>query len=107
MSLPAPATVDVLRRTPSCWYFDEGELDVWKVWARVAEQLGADPARTVIAGCSMGGYAAYKLGLSYPEVFGHGPRASATGLMVYIVTQDICESGSSLSRRFPNLVVPQ
>ena len=61
--------VTPLARGPSCWYFDEGELDVWEVWARVAEQLGADPNRTVIAGYSMGGYAAYKLGLTYPEVF--------------------------------------
>jgi pimeloyl-ACP methyl ester carboxylesterase len=58
-----------LARGPSCWYFDEGELDVWEVWARVAEQLGTDPNRTVISGYSMGGYAAYKLGLTYPEVF--------------------------------------
>jgi pimeloyl-ACP methyl ester carboxylesterase len=58
-----------LARGPSCWYFDEGELDVWEVWARVAEQLRTDPNRTVIAGYSMGGYAAYKLGLTYPEVF--------------------------------------
>ena len=61
--------VTPLARGPSCWYFDEGELDVWEVWARVAEQLGTDPDRTVIAGYSMGGYAAYKLGLAYPEVF--------------------------------------
>ncbi|HME47709.1 alpha/beta hydrolase-fold protein [Mycobacterium sp.] len=61
--------VTPLARGPSCWYFDEGELDVWEVWARVAEQLGADPNRTVIAGYSMGGYGAYRLGLAYPEVF--------------------------------------
>ncbi|ULE34064.1 alpha/beta hydrolase-fold protein [Mycobacterium sp. IDR2000157661] len=61
--------VTPLARGPSCWYFDEGELDVWEVWARVAEQLGTDPDRTVISGYSMGGYAAYKLGLTYPEVF--------------------------------------
>jgi pimeloyl-ACP methyl ester carboxylesterase len=61
--------VTPLARGPSCWYFDEGELDVWEVWARVAAQLGADPNRTVIAGYSMGGYGAYKLGLAYPEVF--------------------------------------
>jgi pimeloyl-ACP methyl ester carboxylesterase len=61
--------VTPLARGPSCWYFDEGELDVWEVWARVAEQLGTDPNRTVISGFSMGGYAAYKLGLTYPAVF--------------------------------------
>jgi pimeloyl-ACP methyl ester carboxylesterase len=61
--------VTPLARGPSTWYFDTGELDVWEVWARVAEQLGTDPNRTVISGYSMGGYAAYKLGLTYPAVF--------------------------------------
>ncbi|AGB21258.1 prolyl oligopeptidase family protein [Mycobacterium sp. JS623] len=61
--------VTPLARGPACWYFDEGELDVWEVWARVTEQIGADPNRTVISGYSMGGYGTYKLGLAYPEVF--------------------------------------
>ena len=61
--------VTPLSRGPSCWYFDEGELDVWEVWARVAEQIGVDPNRTVVAGYSMGGYGTYKFGLSYPQVF--------------------------------------
>jgi len=61
--------VTPLARGPSTWYFDTGELDVWEVWARVAEQLGTDPNRTVVSGYSMGGYAAYKLGLSHPQVF--------------------------------------
>lgn len=61
--------VTPLARGPSTWYFDSGELDFWEVWARVAEQLGTDPNRTVISGYSMGGYATYKLGLSYPQVF--------------------------------------
>lgn len=61
--------VSPLGRGPACWYLDEGELDVWEVWARVAEDLGTDPDRTVIAGYSMGGYGAYRLGLTYPSVF--------------------------------------
>ena len=78
--------VTPLARGPSCWYFDEGELDVWEVWARVAEQLGTDPNRTVIAGYSMGGYGAYKLALTYPEVFAQavvlaGPPACGVRLL--------------------------
>lgn len=61
--------VSPLGRGPACWYLDEGELDVWEVWARAAEQLGTDPNRTVLVGYSMGGYAAYRLGLTYPSVF--------------------------------------
>ena len=75
-----------LARGPSTWYFDTGELDVWEVWARVAEQLGTDPNRTVVSGYSMGGYAAYKLGLTYPEVFAQavvlaGPPACGVRLL--------------------------
>lgn len=75
-----------LGRGPACWYLDEGELDVWEVWARVAEQLGTDPNRTVIAGYSMGGYAAYRLGLTYPAVFSQavvlaGPPACGIRLL--------------------------
>ncbi len=75
-----------LGRGPSCWYFDEGELDVWEVWARVAAQLGTDPNRTVIAGYSMGGYAAYRLALTYPSAFSQvgvfaGPPACGVRLL--------------------------
>src|SRR3984893_11573567 len=78
--------VTPLARGPATWYFDSGELDVWEVWARVAEQLGTDPNRTVISGYSMGGYAAYKLGLNYPQVFSQavvlaGPPACGVRLI--------------------------
>ncbi|MGO9383209.1 MAG: alpha/beta hydrolase-fold protein [Mycobacterium sp.] len=78
--------VTPLARGPSTWYFDTGELDVWEVWARVAEQLGTDPNRTVVSGYSMGGYGAYKLGLSYPQVFSQavvlaGPPACGVRLL--------------------------
>ena len=78
--------VTPLARGPSCWYLDEGELDLWEVWARVAEQLGTDPNRTVIAGYSMGGYGVYKLALTYPEVFAQavvlaGPPACGVKLL--------------------------
>lgn len=78
--------VTPLARGPSTWYFDTGELDVWEVWARVAEQLRTDPNRTVVSGYSMGGYAAYKLGLTYPQVFSQavvlaGPPACGVRLL--------------------------
>jgi len=78
--------VTPLARGSSTWYFDTGELDVWEVWARVAEQFGTDPNRTVVSGYSMGGYAAYKFGLTYPEVFAQavvlaGPPACGVRLL--------------------------
>ena len=67
--------VTPLARGPSCWYFDEGELDVWEVWARVAEQLGTDPNRTVISGYSMGGYGGLQVGADLSGGVRPGGRA--------------------------------
>lgn len=52
----------------------------------MAEQLGTDPNRTVIAGYSMGGYGTYRLALTYPEVFAQavvlaGPPACGVKLL--------------------------
>ncbi|MCW2776955.1 MAG: Alpha/beta hydrolase family protein, partial [Frankiales bacterium] len=58
-----------LGRGPDMWYFDEAEVDFWEVWNRVAHAFTLDPERTVMSGYSMGGYASYKLGLAYPDLF--------------------------------------
>jgi predicted esterase len=58
-----------LGRGPDGWYFDEAELDFWQVWHAVASSYHLDPDRTVLSGYSMGGWATYKLGLSYPDLF--------------------------------------
>lgn len=54
---------------PDGWYFDEAEVDFWDVWHQLAKTYHLDPNRTDITGYSMGGYASYKLGLSYPDLF--------------------------------------
>ena len=54
---------------PDGWYFDEAELDFWSVWHQLALNYTLDPDRTVITGYSMGGFASYKLGLEYPDLF--------------------------------------
>ncbi|MGA8258283.1 MAG: hypothetical protein WB767_17070, partial [Nocardioides sp.] len=51
---------------PDGWYFDEAEADYWSVWSSVARDYSLDPTRTVISGYSMGGWAAYHLGLAHP-----------------------------------------
>jgi predicted esterase len=51
------------------WYFDEAEVDFWQVWHQLAQHYTLDPTRTIISGYSMGGYASYKLGLTYPDLF--------------------------------------
>ena len=58
-----------LGRGPDGWYFDEAEVDFWDVWRELAEAYRLDPERNRITGYSMGGYAAYKLGLAYVDLF--------------------------------------
>ena len=54
---------------PDGWYFDEAENDFWSVWRSIAAAYRLDPERTVMSGYSMGGFASYKLGLTYPDLF--------------------------------------
>ncbi|MCU1428154.1 MAG: peptidase, partial [Actinomycetia bacterium] len=58
-----------LGRGPDGWFYDAAELDFWQVWHSLAATYRLDSERTVLAGYSMGGWATYKLGLSYPDVF--------------------------------------
>ena len=58
-----------LGRGPDGWYFDEAEVDFWQVWHALGASFNLDPDRTVLSGYSMGGWAGYKLGLAYPDLF--------------------------------------
>lgn len=60
-----------LGRGPDGWYHDEAEVDFWQVWHELAKSYTLDPSETVLSGYSMGGYAAYKLGFEYPDLFAH------------------------------------
>ncbi len=54
---------------PAGWYYDEAETDFWQVWRQLAQAYTLDPARTVISGYSMGGWASYKLAFAHPDDF--------------------------------------
>ena len=54
---------------PDGWYRDEGELDVFEVWADVNRHFDLDPDRAYVSGYSMGGYGSYKLGVEYPDLW--------------------------------------
>jgi pimeloyl-ACP methyl ester carboxylesterase len=54
---------------PDGWYFDEAEADYWSVWRELGQAFALQPRRTVLSGYSMGGYAAYKLGLAHPDLY--------------------------------------
>lgn len=52
------------------WYLDSSEDDIFESWADTARHVRLDPNRTAISGYSMGGYATYRLGGLYPDLFG-------------------------------------
>jgi hypothetical protein len=58
-----------LGRGPDGWYVDEAELDFFEVWGALARSYPLDPRRTAISGYSMGGWAGYRFGLGYPDLF--------------------------------------
>jgi len=62
--------VSPLGRGHDGWYVDSSEYDVFEAWADAARHTSLDPNRTAIYGYSMGGYAAYRLGGLYPDLFG-------------------------------------
>lgn len=59
-----------LSRGPDGWYQHEAEYDVFEMWNDVARHFTLGPDRTAISGYSMGGYATYRLGTLYPDLFG-------------------------------------
>ena len=70
---------------PDGWYLDEAEVDFWAVWREIAEAFPLDVERTQLTGYSMGGYAAYKLGLQHPDLYAGtvalaGPPACGSGI---------------------------
>ncbi|MEO6029682.1 MAG: alpha/beta hydrolase-fold protein [Candidatus Binatia bacterium] len=52
------------------WYQHSAETDVFEMWNDVAAHFDLDPDRTIVSGYSMGGYATYRLGTLYPDLFG-------------------------------------
>ena len=52
------------------WYQHSAEYDVFEMWNDVARHFRLDPDRVGITGYSMGGYATYRLGGLYPDLFG-------------------------------------
>jgi poly(3-hydroxybutyrate) depolymerase len=61
------ATADA--RGEDGWYQNEAEYDVFEMWNDIAQHFSLDPDRAYITGYSMGGYATYRLGTLYPDLF--------------------------------------
>ena len=87
-------------RGPDGWYYDRGGADVFEVWADVARRYRLDPRRAAITGYSMGGYATYKLGTQFPDLFAAGqPTVGPAGLGIGSVVGE----GSSTTEMLPSL----
>lgn len=52
------------------WYQHEAEYDVFEMWNDAARRYSLAPDQVAVAGYSMGGYATYRLGTLYPDLFG-------------------------------------
>lgn len=59
-----------LGRGPRNWYDGPAELDAFEVWADIARNFNIDGNRTATTGYSMGGFASYRFGTLYPDLFG-------------------------------------
>jgi dienelactone hydrolase len=71
-------------RGPDGWYYDHAGADTFEVWADVARRYRLDPARTTIAGYSMGGYGTYKFASQFPDLFARAqPTVGPPGLGVW------------------------
>ncbi|GAC1441753.1 MAG: hypothetical protein NVSMB55_10380 [Mycobacteriales bacterium] len=64
------AVLSPLGRGHDGWYINSSEDDVFESWADAARHVRLDPDRAAISGYSMGGYATYRLGGLYPDLFG-------------------------------------
>jgi len=56
-------------RGPDGWYYDSAEADVFEMWNDIEQHYSLDLTRTTLTGYSMGGYATYKLGTQFPDLF--------------------------------------
>ncbi|HEX4692453.1 MAG TPA: glucodextranase DOMON-like domain-containing protein [Solirubrobacteraceae bacterium] len=71
-------------RGPDGWYYDHAGADTFEVWADVARRYRLDPARTDIAGYSMGGYGTYKFASQFPDLFARAqPTVGPPGLGIW------------------------
>jgi hypothetical protein len=69
---PGSIVITAAGRGPDGWYYGYAASDTFEMWADVAQHFTLDPEWTAISGYSMGGYATYKLGSQFPDLFAKG-----------------------------------
>jgi hypothetical protein len=60
-------------RGTAYWYYGQAGAEVFEVWADIAHYYQLDPSETIIGGLSMGGFATWKLGAQFPDLFAAAP----------------------------------
>ncbi|TMH32601.1 MAG: hypothetical protein E6H66_13705 [Betaproteobacteria bacterium] len=60
-------------RGTAYWYYGQAGAEVFEVWADIAHYYRLDPSKTIIGGLSMGGFATWKLGGQFPDLFAAAP----------------------------------
>ena len=69
---PGSIVITAAGRGPDGWYYGYAASDTFEMWADAAARYTLDPEWAVISGYSMGGYATYKLGAQFPDLFAKG-----------------------------------
>ena len=69
---PGSIVITAAGRGPDGWYYGYAASDTFEMWADTAARYTLDPEWTAISGYSMGGYATYKLGAQFPDLFAKG-----------------------------------
>ncbi len=69
---PGSIVLTATGRGPDGWYYGYAASDTFEMWADAAARYTLDPDWTAISGYSMGGYATYKLGAQFPDLFAKG-----------------------------------
>jgi hypothetical protein len=87
-------------RGPDGWYYDYAGAETFEVWADVAARYTLDPAYTVVAGYSMGGYGTFKFATQYPDLFAKGqPTVGPPGVGIWVPPADPTGGASSNTNR--------
>jgi hypothetical protein len=56
-------------RSPSSWYYGQGQSEIFEIWAALARIYPIDFSYAAITGGSMGAHGSYKTAAMYPDLF--------------------------------------
>ena len=87
-----------LGRGPRNWYDESAEADTFEVWADIARRYNVDANRSATTGYSMGGYASYRYGLMYPDLFAKAfTQVGPPGELIWVPGSDPTGGASTLT----------